>query len=70
MPVAASGAWLDERTYVADLALYETPFRRTLTTHFEGDRVLIDQQLNVWFGPTILPRLEGRLAKAPAIERR
>lgn len=59
--VAASGAWTDERTYVAQLWWYETPFGRTLTCHFEGDRVVIHQQGNVGFGPTDRPPLNGRL---------
>jgi CubicO group peptidase (beta-lactamase class C family) len=58
--VAASGAWLDERTYIVDLCWYESPFRRTLTCRFEGDRVVVDHAVNVSFGPTELPRLEGR----------
>src|SRR5262249_37523352 len=64
--VAASGAWADERTYVVDLCWYETPFRHTLACFFEEDRVLIGQQQNVSFGPTELPRLEGRAAPAHA----
>lgn len=60
--VAASGAWTDERTYVAQLWWYETPFKRTLTCRFNGDRVTVKQRLNVAFGPTVRPRLEGRSA--------
>jgi CubicO group peptidase (beta-lactamase class C family) len=59
--VAASGAWTDDQTYVADLCWYETPFRRRLTCRFEGERLTVDQQLNVSLVPTELPRLEGRL---------
>jgi hypothetical protein len=58
--VAAGGAWLDECTYVARLWWYETPFARTLTCHFAQDQLLLDQQINVSFGPTDRPRLEGR----------
>ena len=60
--VAASGAWTDEQTYVAQLWWYETPFARTLTCHFDGDRLIVQQQANVSFGPTERPQLEGRLA--------
>jgi hypothetical protein len=60
--VAASGAWTDERTYVAQLWWYETPFARTLTCNFDGDRLIVQQQANVSFGPTERPQLEGRLA--------
>ncbi|MCL4544643.1 MAG: beta-lactamase family protein [Chloroflexi bacterium] len=59
--VAASGAWTDEHTYVAQLWWYETPFGRTLTCRFGGDRLLLQQQANVSFGSTTRPTLEGRL---------
>jgi len=61
-PVAASGAWTDDQTYVAQLWWYETPFKRTLTCRFEGDRLRVEQQVNVAFGPTERPLLNGRLA--------
>ena len=57
--VAASGAWVDDQTYTVDLWLYETPFRRSFTCHFVGDRLTVDQEANVAFGQTDLPRLEG-----------
>lgn len=60
--VAAAGAWADEQTYVARLWWYETPFGRTLTCRFDGDRVEIDQAMHVSFGPTERARLEGRRA--------
>jgi CubicO group peptidase (beta-lactamase class C family) len=60
--VAASGAWTDEQTYVAQIWWYETPFGRTLTCRFDGDRLQIEQQVNVAFGPTDRPLLAGRLA--------
>jgi CubicO group peptidase (beta-lactamase class C family) len=59
--VAAAGAWTDDKTYVADLCWYETPFRRRLTCRFEGEHLIVEQQLNVSIVPTELPRLEGRL---------
>lgn len=68
--LAASGAWQDDQTYVVDLCWYETPFRRAFTCRFEDDRLLIDQQANVSFGPTELPRLEGRAAPVPSSSRR
>lgn len=61
-PLAAAGAWADDQTYVAQLWWYETPFSLTRTCRFEGDRVSIDQKINVSFGQTEPPRLEGRLA--------
>jgi hypothetical protein len=57
--VAASGAWTDDQTYVAELWLYETPFRRTLVCHFDGNRIIVEQQANVGFGQAEPPRLEG-----------
>jgi CubicO group peptidase (beta-lactamase class C family) len=60
--VAASGAWTDERTYVSQLWWYETPFGRTLTCRFEGDRVTVEQQANVSFGPVERATLKGRVA--------
>jgi CubicO group peptidase (beta-lactamase class C family) len=68
--VAASGAWSDERTYVVELWWYETPFRRTLTCRFDGDRLTVEQQMNVSFGPTERPRLEGRATPLVATDRR
>jgi len=62
--LAASGAWVDDQTYLVDLCLYETPFRRTLTCHFADDRVAVDQRTNVAFVPSELPRLEGRATTA------
>lgn len=58
--VAASGSWRDDQTFVVDLCWYETPFRRTLTCHFTENRVTIEQQMNVTFGPTDPLRLTGR----------
>lgn len=62
--LAASGAWGDDRTYVADLVWYETPFRRRLTCRFDGDRVVVEQAVNVAFGPTERPTLTGRAVPA------
>jgi CubicO group peptidase (beta-lactamase class C family) len=59
--VAASGAWTDKQTYVAQLCWYETPFRRTLTCRFDGDSLSVEQQANVSFGSTDRPTLEGHL---------
>ncbi len=67
--IAASGAWADDQTYVVDLCWYQTPFRRTLTCRFEDGRVLIDQRVNVGFGPTDLPRLEGRAVRSSSMGR-
>jgi CubicO group peptidase (beta-lactamase class C family) len=57
---AASGAWTGEDTYALKLVLYETPYYSTLTFKFEGERLLVDSEHNVWFGPTKLPQLVGQ----------
>ncbi|HUX85570.1 MAG TPA: serine hydrolase [Chloroflexota bacterium] len=57
--LAASAEWSDDQTLVVELCWYETPFRRRLMCHFEGDQVVIDQKANVGFGQTDWPRLEG-----------
>ncbi|HET6862520.1 MAG TPA: serine hydrolase [Pyrinomonadaceae bacterium] len=59
--IAASGAWTSEDTYTLRIVLYETPFYSTTTFKFDGDRVLIDSEHNVAFGPTKLPQLTGHL---------
>jgi CubicO group peptidase (beta-lactamase class C family) len=48
-PVAASGAWADEQTYLLHLWRYETPFREAWRCRFGGDRLRIDRELNVAF---------------------
>ena len=58
--VGACGVWKDDRTLVVQLCWPETPFRLTLTCRFEGDRLAVDQEMNVSFDPAGLPRLEGR----------
>lgn len=59
-PVAASGAWSDDDTYVLKLAYYETPFCPTLTFRFVEDRLLFDYRTNVSFGPPERPQLVGQ----------
>ena len=41
-------------------SLYETPFYSTLAFRFDGDRLLLDAEHNVAFGPTKLPQLVGQ----------
>jgi CubicO group peptidase (beta-lactamase class C family) len=59
--VAASGAWLAEDTYVIKICFYETPFIATITNRFIEDRLQSEYEINVSFGPTKLPMIEGRL---------
>jgi CubicO group peptidase (beta-lactamase class C family) len=64
--VAATGAWTDDQTYSVDICWYETPFRRRLVCHFDGDRVRVDQEpdeLASAMGPAPkLPSLIGQYA--------
>jgi CubicO group peptidase (beta-lactamase class C family) len=59
MPVAATGAWMDEDTFVVKVCAYETPFCSTLQLRFAGDALVLDQEMNVGFGPTKRPTLVG-----------
>jgi CubicO group peptidase (beta-lactamase class C family) len=59
--MAASGAWTSEDTLVAKLCFYETPFCLTMKLQFTGDQLFHEAEMNVSFGPTKRPRLEGRL---------
>lgn len=58
-PIAASGAWTQDDTFTLKLCLYETPFYSTMTLRFKGDKLILDSEHNVSFGPTALPQLVG-----------
>lgn len=58
--VAASGAWPADSVFTLKLVAPQTPFYSTLTFRFTGDRLVLDSEYNVSFGPTKLPQLEGR----------
>jgi CubicO group peptidase (beta-lactamase class C family) len=60
-PVVGAGAWMSEDTYLLKLYYYATPFRVSMNCRFVEDRLLFDFALNVSFGPTEFPQLEGRL---------
>jgi CubicO group peptidase (beta-lactamase class C family) len=49
--VAASGAWTASDVYVANVYFYETPYRLTMTFRFKDDRLTLDLEYNVAFGP-------------------
>lgn len=51
-PLAASGAWINDHTFVARICARETPFLATLTLRFEGDQVTRESAMNVGFGGT------------------
>lgn len=57
--VAASGAWTDEDTFTVEACFYETPFCLTLGLRFAGDALVLDQEMNVAFGPRKRPTLVG-----------
>lgn len=61
-PVAASGAWSDDETYVLRVCAYETPFIRTFTCRFEGEELTVTSTDNVGFGPTEFPPIRARLS--------
>jgi CubicO group peptidase (beta-lactamase class C family) len=58
--IAASGAWTAEDVFNVKIVLYETPFYSTLSFRFDGERLLLDAEHNVAFGPTKLPQLVSR----------
>lgn len=60
--IAASGAWSADSVFTLKLVAPQTPFYSTLSFRFDGDRLLLDTEYNVSFGPTRLPVLEGRAA--------
>jgi hypothetical protein len=62
-PVALSGAWTSDSVFTVKLLAPETPYYSTMTFRFDGDRLLLDAEHNVSFGPTKLPRLEGTPAR-------
>lgn len=58
--VAASGAWTADDIFTVKIVAYETPFYSTLAFRFDGERLLLDAEHNVAFGPTKLPQLVGQ----------
>ncbi len=61
-PVAASGAWANEDTFVAKVAFVETPFIATCTCTFGAETVRIEHAINMDgpIAPQPLPDLVGR----------
>jgi CubicO group peptidase (beta-lactamase class C family) len=58
--IAASGAWSSDSVFTLKLIAPQTPYYSTLTFRFDGDRLILDGEYNVSFGPTKLPQLEGK----------
>ena len=65
--VAASGAWTADSVFTLKLVAPQTPYYSTLTFRFDGDRLLLDGDYNVSFGPTKLQQLEGKAAGRRAV---
>ncbi|MDA1273008.1 MAG: hypothetical protein O2960_03000 [Verrucomicrobia bacterium] len=61
-PIAASGAWTDDNTFVARVCAYETPFYMTIKLRFDGDQLVHEAQTNVGFGSKQQGPLIGKLA--------
>jgi CubicO group peptidase (beta-lactamase class C family) len=58
--ISASGAWASDSVFTLKLVAPETPFYSTMTFRFDGDRLVLDGEQNVSFGPREMKRLEGR----------
>jgi len=59
-PTAGTYAWPADDICTLKLCAYETPYHTTFTLKFDGNRVTIDSETNVAFGPTKRPQLIGR----------
>ncbi len=66
-PMAGAFAWPSDDTCVIKLCAYETPFHTTLTLKFDGDRMTLDSESNVAFGPTKRPQLTGHAASQSGV---
>jgi len=62
--LAASGAWTSDDVFTVKIVAYETPFYSAMSFRFEGDRLQLDAEHNVAFGPTKLPQMVGQVAAA------
>jgi CubicO group peptidase (beta-lactamase class C family) len=60
-PIAATGAWTSDSTYVAKLSYYQTPYCPQIKFTFTQGKLLYDYEDNVSFGETKRPQLEGKL---------
>lgn len=59
-PVAVSGAWQGDDTYVFKICYFETPFTTTVKLRFATDELVYDAEANVGFGATKRPTLVGK----------
>jgi CubicO group peptidase (beta-lactamase class C family) len=58
--LATSGGWSASDIFQVKILLYQTPYYSTMTFKFDGDRMLLDTEYNVTFGPRNLPQLIGQ----------
>ena len=68
--VALAGAWTSDSVFTLRIAGVETPYYSTLTFAFHGNRLTLDSEHNVSFGPTRFPSLEGTSAPDRSTSRR
>lgn len=60
-PVAARGAWKDPQRFVVTTLFLDSPHAWNETFHFDSTGLTIeDRHLNVWFGPSDKPALQGK----------
>ena len=66
--LSASGGWTADSVLAVKIVAPETPFYSTMQLTFTGDRLLVDTEHNVSFGPPKLPQLVGTAVKRAANE--
>lgn len=57
--IAVSGAWESPDKYNVKIIYFETPHKVEYTFQFREDKLILDTDLNVSFGPTSLEQLKG-----------
>lgn len=63
--IAATGAWAAPDRFVASVYFTETPYRLTMTLTFKENRLALDLEYNVMFGPRKKWVLTGQPAAQP-----
>lgn len=66
-PVAGTFGWVSDHTLEIKVCAYETPFNFRLRLAFEGDRITLDREANVAFGPTKFGTLVGQADPRPNV---
>lgn len=57
---ACSGAWTGKSTYRMTMYNYESPHAITYNFNFNDNKVVVDSEFNVFFGPKNQPEMTGR----------